>query len=180
MLIDLLSLPEKGLNLSFSRKTGELNEDLADLIGAHDYKLEISLVSKGPYYELTGQLSSTVPELCSHCGSDIAVGIECFLNEWLMPEKEWSRTAKSVRGNKVVDFLSAAPGVSSYRGHHFNLSEFIHEAIAFETPLYPTCLNDRRQNLRQCRDRQKILKEQFQKSDDNGNPAFEILGKLKF
>lgn len=139
MKIRLKEIPQDGRDYDLDRASGELNEDLKDLIGDRDYSVEFSIKPIGNAYEMRGTLKTTVPEVCSTCGYDFELPIDRRINEILFEEPEDHRKSQSVHGNQSVDFGGSGPAMVPVKGEVFEPGAFVHEAIALAAPFYPIC-----------------------------------------
>ena len=177
MKINLSEIPEEGRTWNLDRTTGELNDLLTDLIEQRNYKVDFTIKPLGNVYELRGSIQTATPELCSRCGWDIEIPLKTKFNEILMHDEEEYRKAHSVHGNQAVDFLNEGPGVTYYQGESFNAGEFIHEAIAFAMPFYPSCGVEDCEHLEEVREKRAELEQEFKKADEviAGHPGFSIL-----
>ncbi len=139
MKIRLKEIPQDGRSYSFDRASAELNDALEDIVGEHDYAVELYIKPIGNAYEMTGSLKTVIPETCSHCGYEFELSIDRRINEVLFEEVAVDRKAQSVHGNHSVDFEKDGPSMTPVQGDVFDASEFVHEMVALSEPFYPMC-----------------------------------------
>lgn len=140
MLIKLSEIPHEGKEWHLTRKSGELNENLKDLLASEDYEVQFTIRPlTQETFELKGQVRTSLPQDCARCGIDFKFPLKAKLNELLIPEQTQDRTAKYSRANHLSDLEENEVSATEYKGSHFNAGEFIHEAIAFNSPFqaYP-------------------------------------------
>ncbi|MES2963642.1 MAG: DUF177 domain-containing protein [Bdellovibrionota bacterium] len=140
MKIRLNEIPAEGRSYTFDRKTGELNADVGDLVGTHDYSVQMNINPIGNAYEMRGKLKTTLDEVCSKCGEEFAMPIEKSFHEILFEEPEDHRKSHSVNGNHSVDFANPETvSMTPVKGDIFDPGAFTHEAIGLAEPFYPLC-----------------------------------------
>jgi uncharacterized protein len=88
-------------------------------------------------YELSGSIKTHLPEACSRCGLDFEFPIEATFKEILMPENKDPRNSHYSKPNHFSDLGTESFSVVDYRGHHFELGEYLHEVIALQEPYTP-------------------------------------------
>ncbi len=179
MRINLNEIPAEGMSYEFTRKTGELNDILADLLGKNAYDVNLFIKPMGNAFEMNGHLSSHKDAVCSKCGSDIALALTQDVKEILIEEPKEYRKDQAVRGNGAVDFLRDGPSVVHYRGSYFNVDDYVHEAFALAEPFYPECGDKGCQNLDEIKAKIRELEESAVHEKSVGHPAFSVLEKLK-
>ncbi len=138
MLINLLDIPTEGKNFSLNRSTGDLNDSLKDLIGNSEYlsQFKITPMQSGTF-ELKGFIQTLTQEDCSRCGDDFNFKIDQKFNEILMPELETPRNGFYAKPNHISDLKENDLEVVEFKGHLFNMGEFVHEIIALAQPFNP-------------------------------------------
>lgn len=181
--IRLGEIPADGREYTYSRKTGEMNDSLADLIGKEDYQVEFRIKPIGNAYDLEGKLSTSLSEICSTCGYDFQMPVARKFHEILIEDEGEDRKAQSVHGNQSVDFLEQDLSVASYRGEIFNADDYVHEVIAIAEPFYPTCGADGDcLHIEEVNEIRKRLEAELAAADeakDVGHPAFSVLKELE-
>ncbi len=178
MRINLNEIPADGMFYEFSRKTGELNEILADLLDKNPYDVNLFIKPMGNAFEMNGKLMSQKKAVCSKCGSDIELPLVQDVKEILIEEPKEYRKDHGVHGNGAVDFLGDRPNVVHYRGAYFNVDDYVHEAFALAEPFYPECGENNCQNLPEIEAKMREL-ELSAEEKSVGHPAFLVLEKLK-
>lgn len=138
MKINLNEIPEIGRQYQFSRKTNELNDVLSDLIGKHDYEIDMFIkpLASGTY-ELIGTLKTAAPEQCSACALDFNFPIDCSFRTILMSKMPEDRTGKYARVQNVSDLQNDSMETFEVSGLTFDAGEYAHEKITLEIPFNP-------------------------------------------
>lgn len=139
MKIKLSEIPEDGREYHLNRKTGELNDDLKDLIADHPYELHFSirpLNSKD--YELKGTLETHTNELCSLCGETFKFNIKTKIHEILIESAGADKDLeKQSRSNHFSELNESGPSVIEYSDATFEVGDFTHEVIGLNVPFNP-------------------------------------------
>lgn len=140
MKIKLNEISEHGENYTFTRNTAELNEELKDLIDSNDYTINLYIKPLNSRdFIVNGNILSGRKEQCSRCAEDFYLKITKKINEILIPSQEQDRTSKYAKSSIKVDETDEEVSVTEYSKQQFDLSEFLHEAIALEIPFTPRC-----------------------------------------
>jgi uncharacterized protein len=186
--IRLNEIPQDGRNYTFDRETGELTAALADLLGEQKYSVDFFIQPMGNAYEVRGKLSSSISGECSRCGWEIEIPIDRKINEILIADVEDDhRKTQSVHGNHSLDYNAEGPGMTMVKADIFDVSEFVHEAIALAIPFYPTCKEEKCEHLAEIEAKRSELEAEFASlahtNDEaskagTGHPAFSILKSL--
>lgn len=138
MKIRLNEIPEEGREYILNRNTAELNLALEDLVGNTPYNVNLYIKPINTKdFQLTGHIEASTEEDCSRCGEDFKFNVQKKLNEILIPHQDEDRTGKYARSSTPISESYDGLSVSSYQSLQFDLSEFIHEAIAIEVPFNP-------------------------------------------
>lgn len=138
MIINLLDIPEEGKSFRVDRNVGDLNESLRDLIGNAEYASEFRITPmQSGTFELKGSISTLTQEDCSRCGDGFNFKVDQKFNEILMPELETPRNGFYAKPNHVSDLKEKDLDVVEFKGHLFNMGEFVHEIIALAQPFNP-------------------------------------------
>lgn len=179
MKIRLNEIPAEGRSYTFDRKSAELDSDLNDLIGKHDYFVDFTILPIGNAYEMRGKFKTTLTKLCSKCGDEFELPLQKAIHEILMEEQEDIRKTHSVHGNQSVDFENPETvSMTPIRGNILDPGAFTHEAIGLAEPLYPmcgpneTCLHA--EEVEKVLTQLEIEWEQAEKKR-KGHPAFSVL-----
>lgn len=140
MKIRLAEIPDEGRSYLFDRQSAELNGALEDLIGTHDYSIDMTIKPIGNAYEMRGSVKTSLDEVCSKCGYDFELPVDRKFNEIIFVEgRDDHRKSQGVHGNGSVDFLGEGPTMLPVKGNIFDASDYAHEAIALAEPFYPMC-----------------------------------------
>ncbi|MGZ3725099.1 MAG: YceD family protein [Pseudobdellovibrio sp.] len=138
MKIKLNEISENGETYTFNRNTGELNEDLKDLIHANAYDVNLYIKPLNSRdFTVNGSLKTFTEEQCSRCAEDFKFNITKKINEILIPAQEQERTSKYAKSS--VNTEGEEISVSEYSKQVFEVGEFLHEAIALEVSFAPLC-----------------------------------------
>ncbi len=138
MIINLKELKAEGESYDFSRKTGELNDALFNLIRNEPYEIKAFLLpASSGTFSLTGSIKTKTPELCSRCGLDFKYNINFRFNELLMGQVDQPRNSHFAKVNHVAELNTLGPSIYEVDFPHFNLAEYIHEAIGLSLPINP-------------------------------------------
>ena len=182
MKIRLNEIPTDGRSFKFDRTTGELNQTMNELVQAHPYEIAFTIRPIGNAFELRGELSTVMSEICSTCGYDIEIPIKRRLSEILMEEVETDRTGKTAGGTNSVNFDPNTPNVFNYSDDHFDANAYAFEAVGASEPKYPTCGSDDCENLEEARAIQARLKAEFEAVDieNEVHPGLAALKGLDF
>lgn len=138
MRINLAEVPEEGRQYLYNRQTGELNTVLQDLVGSAEYTAEFyikPLTTKD--YDLVGTIKTKCPEVCGRCGIDFPLPINAKYHEILIPKQDQPRTSKYSKVNHVSDIPESDVDTVEYEGHHFDIGEYLHEAVGLAAPFNP-------------------------------------------
>jgi uncharacterized protein len=179
MRINLNEIPAEGRTYEFSRKTGELNDALSDLLEKNPYEVELFIKPMGNAFEMNGKIASHKAAVCSKCGSDMDLPLVQNIKEILIEEPKEYRKDHGVHGNGAVDFLGNGPGVTLYRDPFFNIDDYVHEAFALAEPFYPECGENDCQNIQEVEAKLREIEESSAIERTAGHPAFSVLEKLK-
>lgn len=171
MRINLNEIPDIGRQYLFNRKTAELNDALADLIGKKEYDLDLFIkpLASGTY-ELLGSLKTSAPEQCSACALDFDFPIDCSFRTILMSKMPEDRTGKYARVQNVSDLQNDGLETFEVNGQVFDAGEYAHEKITLEIPFNPRPKAKANGDCSLC---DKSLKAHFRYED----PGFEEKAK---
>jgi uncharacterized metal-binding protein YceD (DUF177 family) len=135
-MISLSEIPEQGCQYHYSRSTGELNEQLKDLIGSNDYQLDIELKPQGNLFEVRGSVETHLDLLCSRCAVDFKFKVNQSFHEWLMVEDSRPRRSHSSHSNHASESLNGVY-CNHLSSEKFDVGEYVHEIIASAEPIQP-------------------------------------------
>jgi uncharacterized protein len=184
MIIHLNEIPDDGKSFSFSRKSGELNSILADLLGTQDYKVEFLIRPLSQGFELVGSTSACIPELCSRCGIDIKLPLNSKFKELMLPKLELDRTAKYTKQNHMTDseHLTDTPSVVEYEGNIFDVGAYIHEVLGLMIPTCPAAPVDENGTCTVCgvdTTKENAFSYNEELPEDKANSPFAALKSVK-
>lgn len=136
--IHLNEIPDDGRDWQLTRKSGELNKILEDLIQDSPYIAEFTIrpLDAGTY-ELSGTIKTTHPEDCSRCGLEFKWPVSERFRELLIPEIPPERNSQYAKANHLSDHNDSGPSVAEYQGNTFQMGEYLHEIIALSLPTVP-------------------------------------------
>jgi uncharacterized protein len=138
MKLKLNEIPDEGREYTYTKETGELNDDLRDLIESNAYSVQFFIKPlNNSDFVMTGQVSTRTKEICSLCGDTFNFQTKAQINEILIPKAIDKDHEKQSRANHISEQDENAPAVSEYKGEVFELGDFIHEAIALSIPFNP-------------------------------------------
>ncbi|MBX2995997.1 MAG: DUF177 domain-containing protein [Bdellovibrionaceae bacterium] len=180
MFINLNEIPPEGQDWVFNRKSSELNEILSDVIGSAAYEATLSIRPLQPgTFQITGGVTTQVPEDCSRCGLGFQYNINQKFNELLMPQNALPRDGKYQKANHYSDESHTGPEVVEYTGNQFAVGEFVHEVVALAVPFNPAPEEDAKGNCRVCKI--PVQNQNFSYSEELEEPEspFAALKKLK-
>lgn len=183
MKINLSDIPENGRDYSWTRKSKELDQVLADLIHKNPYEVTFHLrPMNNRDFELTGHLKTSTEEQCSRCGIDFKFNIMEKFHSVLIPEQPQDRVGKYARVNHISESNESGPSVAEYPSNFmFDMGEYFHEVIALAVPFNPAPEEDSQGNCRECkipvREKEFNYNEELPK-DDKPNP-FAVLKNIK-
>jgi len=142
MKIRLNEIPEDGREYLLNRKTAELNTALQDLISNAPYEVKVYIRPINTKdFDMSGDVKTYTKEQCSLCGEDFDFPVDRKIREILIPEPEEDRTGKYAKSSTPISETEGdtALRVTHYKSSQFDMSEFIHEAIALDVPFNPYC-----------------------------------------
>lgn len=138
MKIQLSDIPEEGKTFISTPKTGELNLILKDLIGNAPFHAEFFIKPMNSRdFEMSGSISTTLPEDCSRCGIEFQLKIQPTFREIIIPHQEIDRTGKYTKVNHISEALEDGPSVVEHNGLTFDMGEYLHEVVAIAAPFNP-------------------------------------------
>lgn len=139
MKINLTEIPEEGRAYKWDSKSGELNSVLLDLIGKGAlYEADFFIKPMNSKdFELTGTITTKLPEQCSRCGIEFPFPINEKFHEILIPKQDQPRGSKYSRVNHVSDIPEGDLEFSEYEGNFFEIGDYLHEVVALAAPFNP-------------------------------------------
>jgi uncharacterized metal-binding protein YceD (DUF177 family) len=181
MWINLLEIPDEGKTFVCNRHTAELNEVLSDLVGDIPHTAEFSIKPmQGGTFELQGFIKTEAPEQCSRCGIDIRCKLSENFKELMLPELDQPRNAKYSKPNHFSEMTNEDFSVVEYRGHRFNVGEYLHEIIGLALPLIPAPPENEKGDCTVCHKAVKDMKfEYVEDFKEKPESPFSILKGIK-
>lgn len=152
MRLKLHEINEEGKAFKWTRQTAELNESLRDLIGERPYFCEFFVKPlNNRDFELSGEIRTQAPELCSRCGIDIEIPLRVKFREILIPKQPEDRTGRYARVNHLSDAGDEGPSVAEYDlDATFDMGEYLHEQVGLEIPYNPAPPENADGNCEDC------------------------------
>jgi len=135
--LSISEIPDSGLDFNLTNTSGELNENLKDILGSSPkYDVTLSVDRQKDMVNVSGRFHATLHNACSRCAEDFDHDVQknfistFFLNETgikggALPE-EFDENDTSFD----VDFLKTS---------EIDLSEVVHEQMVLEVPFQPLC-----------------------------------------
>lgn len=139
MIINLADISPDGESYALSKKTGELNTILKDIIGDNDYSINFTIRPLDQGFDLSGSAASQTPEICSRCGIDIHIKINKTFRELLLPKiKSPAHGEHYSRVNHYTDLHEeGGPSIFECENLLFNVGDYIHELMGLQIPIRP-------------------------------------------
>ena len=142
LIINLLEVPQQGLEYQYNQLHPEMKAALKDLIADNDFNIRIHLSPSGGVFLLTGHVKTQLNLACYRCALDFKFPIDEVINELLIVESVRPRGSRSARThlgsengrNHLNPSLSSVTTIST---PVFDVSATIHEIIALAEPLQP-------------------------------------------
>jgi uncharacterized protein len=182
-IIRLTDIPEDGKNFVWNRETSELNHALQDLLTDQKYEVHFFIKPVNSRdYMMTGTIKTQVPEDCSLCGMDFKLPITVGINEILIPPQTDERKGHYARVNHLSDADgNQGPQATEYaENQHFDMGEYVHEAIAIAIPFKVMPEADEKGDCRVCGLNQKTHNFSYdEKMEDEKPNPFAVLKGLK-
>ncbi len=134
--VNLKDLDQDGEDFHFSRASGELNKKLNEVVGKHEYKINLLLKPMGNVFEISGQIATNITCDCARCGRDVELPIAENFSELILVLEERPRAGHSGHTGSQLD---EGPYCNYVTSHQFDLGDFVHEHIAAAEPYAPNC-----------------------------------------
>lgn len=178
MIIQLNEIPNEGKSFNFSRKTGELDEVLKDLIGENDYKINLDINPVGKSFDVRGSIATSYNEVCSFCASQFDLKVDEKFHELVVCDDQ-----KHIKGFDEDWSPHGDVGVTVIEDtSQYNVSDLIHEVLALAEPTQPSCREDCKGLCKECGAELNEESCQCEAGDERQNvkeSPFSILKKLK-
>src|SRR5665213_2123546 len=135
--INLKDLPAEGREFTYTEKSEELNEALADLIGKNPYEVTFTITPMGNTFDLKGILKTNMDLQCSLCAIDMKHPISVKLHELLIVQKPLAKGDQLTKTNHAHEWESGGPDYILLESDMFVVADYIHEAIGLAEPTRP-------------------------------------------
>jgi uncharacterized metal-binding protein YceD (DUF177 family) len=133
--VNLKELSPDGESVHYSKASGELKAKLADLVGSHDYTVDITLNPMGNVFAISGQITTKLDVQCARCGRELTTPIAANFNEIIIVLNERPRAGHSGHTGSSEE----GPFCNYVTSHTVDLAEFVHEHIAAAEPYRALC-----------------------------------------
>lgn len=156
--VELKEIPQNGQSFEFSRQNKILNKTLKPLIGSEEYEVKIYINPMANIYEITGEITTQIPLICSRCAKDLKKTITKKVNEVLfvmnekpdIQQKSLKRTSFSEESQLFCHIID---------DDTFNLGDYIYEQLAVSLPERPLGEDSKACDEGQCPNFIKFQKE---------------------
>jgi uncharacterized metal-binding protein YceD (DUF177 family) len=176
--IHLRDIPTEGRRFIYDRKTGELNADLADVLGDSDYDVDFFMKPLDGAYEIKGRIKTKATVTCSACGWDLPWPLDKAFHEFLV-EENTAQDSHGAHGSESLNLDSADEGYATFRGDHFDIGSYLHEMVALAEPTYPDCGDTQCERLNEVKGVLNRVNSQAQAFEKSGASPFSVLEQLK-
>jgi uncharacterized metal-binding protein YceD (DUF177 family) len=135
--LNLSEVSEEPLEFNTSRKSGELNQALQDLIGSEDYQIHLSFQKLGNAYRMAGDVKTALPLTCSDCGGDYLHPVDHHFEELLVVQAPYQKGDQAAKNNHAHEWETDQPECLYLESLVADLGELVHEQVALLEPLRP-------------------------------------------
>ena len=141
--IKLSEVPEDGREYIFNQATGELSEDLKDLIGNEKYDATVFIKPLNHKdFSVVGRIKTATKEDCSLCGETFSLKADLEVNEILIPHnprtnERVEKSEKQVRSNHMSELNESSVGVIEYNAEEFEVGTCLRQIVALSIPYKP-------------------------------------------
>lgn len=177
-LIRLHDIPAEGREYRYSRATGELDQDLQDLLGTSEYETQFRITPVGGAYEIRGTWKSESQLVCSTCGWDLPWLLQKSFHGYLTEQTAAQRGDQGVHGSESMDLGETNEGYGTFRGDTFDAGQYFREFVALSEPSYPTCEDPVCPRKSETEARLRELAQQAEKEFHPTSP-FAVLEKIR-
>jgi uncharacterized protein len=175
MIIKLNEINDDGEDFDFSSADEELAEGLSDVLKGKPFTAQLRIVPAGDAFDVQGNFSVKVPEMCSLCAQDIDVPVKERFHEILLVGM---KNKTDIKGSSE-DFEDPDLNATHIKNFEFNVADFLREQILLAMPIQPKCSET-------CQGLCVICGEDRNQKDCGHNPleipkksAFSVLKDLK-
>lgn len=134
--VNLKELNPDGEDFHFTNQGAEITKSISDLVGKHQYNVNLHLQPMGNVFEITGQIATEMTCPCARCGRDVSAPINDSFSEIIVVMDERPRAGHSGHTGSQLD---EGPFCNYTTSYQFNLAEFVREHIASAEPYAPHC-----------------------------------------
>jgi uncharacterized protein len=137
MIIRLHEIPKEGKTFHVDRHTGDLDDNLNDLIGKRDYESNFQVLPIGKAFDLSGRIQTSLGTICSFCATEFDLNVNEKFHELIIKDEAKKLTGISDYNPEDNTSVSVASGDLTY-----DVGQLIHEIIALAEPFQPLCKSD--------------------------------------
>lgn len=177
--LNLKEIPQEGREYHFTKSSGELTDELKDLLGDTAFEIQFSLKPLGGAYEIQGKIRTQLPSLCSACGWDLPFKLEKPFHEFLVEERPDLKGTHASHGSDSLNLDSEDESYGTYKNDQFSVGEYFHEMIAVAEPSYLTCGDKDCSHLKQAKEILSRVQSEARSFDEKVESPFAVLKKLK-
>jgi uncharacterized protein len=135
--VHLKDLPPEGREFIYTRESGELNEQLRDLLAANDFRVSFHLTPVGNAFNLRGELLAQMDMQCALCAIDLKFPVKQKLHELLVVQKPMSKGDQLTKANHAHEWEAEGPDYILLESETFMVGDYIHEVIGLAVPIRP-------------------------------------------
>jgi len=135
--IVLKELPPEGREYDYSRESGELTDDLKELIDDNDYSIRLTVRPIGNAYDLQGELKTSLDLQCSLCAIDFKYPVTQKFHEVLVIETPLDKGDQHTKANHSSEWDPSQPEGIYLEAPVLNVGDFVHEIVAIAEPMRP-------------------------------------------
>lgn len=135
--IMLKELPPEGREYEYSRESGELTEDLQELIDDNDYSVRLTVRPIGNAFDLQGELKTSLDLQCSLCAIDFKFPVNQKFHEVLVIETPLDKGDQHTKANHSSEWDPNQPEGIYLESPLLDVGELIHEMVAIAEPMRP-------------------------------------------
>ena len=134
IVLKLDELAYEGVDLNFTKATGELDEFMKPILGKDsDYQIKISIKPAGNVFSVIGHFAVKMDLNCSRCGIDVQQPVSKKINEIIMVEENSKEIDETSHQHKLED-IEAEQFCSHITTYKLHLGQYLSEIIGLEEP----------------------------------------------
>jgi uncharacterized protein len=171
-------IPDSGLDFNLSNISGELNDELTDILGENPkYDVTLSVDRQQDMVNISGRFDAHVHSPCSRCAEEVDLKVhKNFVATYLLNET-------GIKGGALPEEFNeedASFDVDFLKGPELDLGEVVHEQMGLEIPLQPLCSDQCKGLCFQCGENLNIGSCQCKTIEIKEKPSpFEVLRNIK-